>query len=82
MRRLVPLQIRGSSHRSTPSRRPGPTNELLAATAAAFVRSRKQAHGQTVHVVAQWEVAAALRTLGASPPAVAIGTCAAVLEAL
>jgi hypothetical protein len=35
-----------------------------------------------VHVVAQWEVAAALRTLGASPPAVAIGTCAAALEAL
>ena len=44
--------------------RPGPANELLAATAAAFVRRRAREHGgQRVAVVAQWEVAAALRTL-------------------
>jgi len=44
--------------------RPGPANELLAATAAAFVRRRAREHGgQRVAVVAQWEVAVALRTL-------------------
>ena len=45
--------------------RPGPTNELLAATAAAFVRRRAREHGQRVAVIAQWEVAAAMRTLRA-----------------
>ena len=42
---------------------PGPANELLAATAEAFVRRRAREHGQRVTVVAQWEVAAALRAL-------------------
>ena len=43
--------------------RPGPSNELLAATADAFVSRRWREHGQHVDVIAQWEVAAALRTL-------------------
>ena len=36
---------------------PGPTNELLAATAAWFVSHRQK---QKVHILAQWEVASAL----------------------
>lgn len=52
---------------------PGPSNELLAASAAAFVRARK-AHGQPVAVIAQWEVAAAMAALGdASANAVPVG---------
>lgn len=43
--------------------KPGPTNELLAATADHFVRQRLHDHGQRVDIIAQWEVAAALRTL-------------------
>ena len=46
---------------------PGPSNELLAATAAAFAASkdeRERRHGaSTVKVVAQWEVAAAIGAL-------------------
>ncbi|KAL1520755.1 hypothetical protein AB1Y20_022321 [Prymnesium parvum] len=42
--------------------RPGPTNELLAATAIAFVRRRHEECGQHVDVIAQWEVAAAMRS--------------------
>jgi len=37
---------------------PGPTNELLAATAARYVRDNPE---RNVRIVAQWEVAAALR---------------------
>ena len=51
--------------------RPGPSNELLAATAADFVRRRRRDHDQHVEVIAQWEVAAAMATLGA--PAQAVG---------
>jgi len=47
----------------TDCQQPGPSNELLAATAAAFVRERREEHDQQVHVVAQWEVAAAIRML-------------------
>ena len=46
--------------------KPGPANELLAATADAFVRRRAADHSQRVHVVAQWEVAAAMRALDSS----------------
>jgi len=44
--------------------RPGPTNELLAATAEQFVRRQWAKHAQRVKVIAQWETAAALRALG------------------
>jgi len=47
--------------------RPGPSNELLAATAREFVERRLSEHGQRVNVIAQWEVAAALRSLGGLP---------------
>ena len=51
--------------------RPGPSNELLAATADAFVGRRWAKHGQRVNLIAQWEVAAALRTLRQSRGATA-----------
>ena len=51
--------------------RPGPSNELLAATADAFVGRRWAEHGQRVNLIAQWEVAAALRTLRQSRGATA-----------
>ena len=51
---------------------PGPANELLAATADAFVRHRQQ-RGQRVTLIAQWEIAAALHNLG-TPGVVAVGT--------
>lgn len=47
--------------------RPGPTNELLAATAKRFVESRP---AQSVSVIAQWEVAAAMAHIGAKSQAV------------
>ena len=53
--------------------RPGPTNELLAATAARFIEERRRLHGQRVDVIAQWEVAAALATRGV-PGVRAVGT--------
>ena len=43
---------------------PGPSNELLAATAEAFVRRQQNTLGQSVNVIAQWEVAAALHARG------------------
>mmetsp|Transcript_21694 Transcript_21694/g.35785 ORF Transcript_21694/g.35785 Transcript_21694/m.35785 type:complete len:454 (-) Transcript_21694:228-1589(-) len=42
---------------------PGPSNELLAATADAFASRRWSEYGQRVDIIAQWEVAAALHTL-------------------
>lgn len=44
--------------------RPGPSNELLAATAAEFASRRLMDHGQRVRTIAQWEVAASMRTIG------------------
>ena len=43
--------------------RPGPSNELLAATADQFIQQRWKAHGQRVHVYAQWEVGVAMAKL-------------------
>lgn len=54
--------------------RPGPTNELLAATASAFILRRAREHGQRVNIIAQWEVAAALRNLGTVSGVTAVGT--------
>ena len=45
---------------------PGPTNELLAATAIEFVKRRRREYGQPVGVVAQWEVAAAMSARGSA----------------
>ena len=53
---------------------PGPSNELLAATAEAFVRHRARKYAQKVHVVAQWEVAAAMRSHGSRARVSAVGT--------
>jgi hypothetical protein len=39
---------------------PGPSNELLAATAARFVNKRKREYRQKVRIIAQWQVAVAL----------------------
>ena len=39
---------------------PGPTNEMLAATAARFVNKRQEEYRQKVRIIAQWEVAVAL----------------------
>lgn len=46
--------------------RPGPTNELLAATAEAFAARRWREHGQRVDTIAQWEVASAVLQRSAS----------------
>jgi hypothetical protein len=53
--------------------RPGPTNELLAVTAWRFAARRMREHGQRVDIIAQWEVAAALRNIGGEVVA-AVGT--------
>jgi hypothetical protein len=52
---------------------PGPINELLAATAARFAKERTREHQQGVRIIAQWEVAAALRQLH-GVTAMAVGT--------
>jgi hypothetical protein len=48
---------------------PGPSNELLAATAEQFVRSRWREHRQRVDVIAQWEARPTLPVSCRPPPA-------------
>lgn len=45
---------------------PGPTNELLAATAIQFIESRRRKYGQCVRPVVQWEVAAGMLSRGSA----------------
>ena len=52
---------------------PGPSNELLAATAARFVNERANKFQQNVRIIAQWEVAAALLQ-SHGLPVTAVGT--------
>jgi len=44
--------------------RPGPSNELLAATAIHFANERQQVYEQEVTIVAQWEISAAIASQG------------------
>lgn len=60
-------------HNVTDCPLPGPSNELLAATAARFVNERANNYQQNVRIIAQWEVAAALLQ-SHGLPVTAVGT--------